>query len=184
MITGERAEGVDRFAEGCPPEYRSGIGKEGVATLVAFVEKGGTVVALGKATDFAIEKLRLSVRNVLSNKTAKEFFCPGSTLKVRFANDNPLAYGMPSEGLVLFFDSPAFEVIPVDFNDRYETVVRYAYRNLLQSGWLIGDENLAKKSGMLSARCGAGSTILIGFRTQHRAQTHGTFKLFFNALLR
>ena len=37
---------------------------------------------------------------------------------------------------------------------------------------------------MVSAELGKGRVILIGFRAQHRSQTHGTFKLFFNALLR
>ena len=180
----EKPETARRSRWTSTPGNRSGIGKEGGRPPKTFVEKGGTLVALGDATDFAIEKLKLSVRNVVSKKTTREFFCPGSTLKVRFANNNPLAYGMPAEGLVLFFDSPAFEIVPGGFNDRYETVVRYADRDLLQSGWLIGGENLVKKSGMLSARCGEGKAVLIGFRAQHRAQTHGTFKLFFNALVR
>jgi hypothetical protein len=47
-----------------PPEYRSGIGNEGVEALKAFVEDGGTLVALGDATAFAIEKFELEVRNV------------------------------------------------------------------------------------------------------------------------
>ena len=49
-----------------PPEYRSGFGKEGVDALKAFVEKGGTLVTFGEASNFAIEKLGLAVRNVVA----------------------------------------------------------------------------------------------------------------------
>jgi hypothetical protein len=91
---------------------------------------------------------------------------------------------MPADGPALYLSgSPVFEIIPSDYNERYETIVRYAERDLLQSGWLIGEENIAKKSAMVSARYGDGKAILIGFRTQHRAQTHGTYKLLFNSLL-
>jgi hypothetical protein len=186
-ITGEQPERSDRRVrppETYPPEYRSGIGKEGVESLKSFVQKGGTLVALGGASDFAIEKLGLPIRNVLANLPAKEFFCPGSTLEARFDNRHPLAYGMPAEGLVLFMSSPAFEILPNDFNERYEVFVTYKDRNLLRSGWLIGESHLAGKAAAISAKFGEGRAILIGFRTQHRVQTHGTFKLLFNALLR
>ncbi len=43
-------------------------------------------------------------------------------------------------------------------------------------------ELIAKKAGMVVARRGKGRVVLIGFRTQNRTQTHGTFKLLFNSL--
>ena len=123
------------------------------------------------------------MRNVVDGIDRKEFYCPGSTLKVSVDNTKPLAYGMPSDALILFWSNSAFEVTPSRHNDRYETYVRYVDRDILQSGWLIGEEHLSKKAAMVSAKLGDGKVVLYGFRTQHRAQTHGTFKLFFNALL-
>jgi hypothetical protein len=191
MITGERppagagARGGGRPEESYPPEYRSGIGADGVAALKSFVQKGGTLVALGGASTFAIERLALPIRSVLANRPAKEFFCPGSTLHAIFDTSNPLAYGMPAEGLVVFMGgSLAFEVAPNDFNERYEIVARYPDRDLLQSGWLVGEEFLAKKAAMVAAKYGEGRVVLVGHRTQHRAQTHGTYKLLFNALVK
>jgi len=185
MITGEIPPFYRRYIPmGIPPEYKSGIGKEGVKALKDFVQKGGRLVALGDACSFAIEKFELNVLNAVEKLSSKEFFCPGSTLKVTFDNSHPLAYGMPDKGLVLYWSSPAFEIIPGQHNEQYETVVRYVEKDILQSGWLIGEKHLSKKAGLVTAKHGKGQVILIGFRTQNRCQTHGTFKLLFNALIR
>ena len=166
-----------------PPEYKSGIGADGVNAIKEFVRKGGTLITLGGATDFAISKLGLPVRNVVDGLSTKEFFCPGSTLRVSIDTTNPLAYGMPAEGLVLFHYSPAFDVLATDFNDRNDIVVRYADCDLERSGWLNGEQRIAGKTAMASVGYGQGRVVLIGFRTQNRAQTLGTYKFLFNALV-
>jgi len=181
---GRRGGGGGGFGGAVPPEYRTGIGTEGVEALKAFVQTGGTLVTLGGASAFAIEKLGLPVRNAVADLSSKEFFCPGSTLKVAVDNTNPLAYGMPSDALAIYMSrSPAFEIGATEHGDQYEVVARYAARDLLQSGWLIGEEHLARKGAMVSARYGQGRVVLIGLRAQHRAQAHGTYKLLFNALV-
>ncbi len=183
IIMGEIPPRYRRFISVVPPEYRSGIGKDGVEALKNFVERGGTLVTMGESCGFAIDKMDLSVRNIVENLPSKEFFCPGSTLKVHFDNTHPLAYGMPSEGLVLFYASQAFDIVPGQKNEMYETIVRYQERDLLQSGWLIGEKRLAGKPAMIRTKKGKGQVVLIGFRPQHRCQTHGTFKLLFNAII-
>ena len=81
--------------------------------------------------------------------------------------------------------SLAFEIAPTDSTSGTRRSCRIVDRDLLQSGWLIGEENLiAKKAAMVAAKYGSGRVVLIGFRAQHRAQTHGTYKLVFNALIR
>jgi hypothetical protein len=156
-----------------------------VEALKTFVEKGGTLVTFGASAGFAIEKFGLQLRNVVAGRSTREFWCPGSTLRITVDNAHPLAWGMPPEALAVHLNgNPVFEVLPTSHNDRYEVVARYADRNVLQSGWLIGEPAIAKKAAMVAARHGEGRVVLIGFRVQHRAQTYGTFKLLFNTLVR
>ncbi len=61
--------------------------------------------------------------------------------------------------------------------------VTYVHRDVLQSGWLLGEDHIADKAAVVSVDLGSGEVVLIGFRAQHRAQTHGTFKLLFNTLV-
>lgn len=167
-----------------PPEFKTGIGDEGVKSLRAFIQKGGTMVTLGGASMFAIEKFGLSIRNATANKTTKEFWCPGSTLKVKVDNTNPVAYGMPEDALAVYLmGNPAFILTPTAHNERYEIPVKYVEKDLLQSGWLNGEEVLARTGAVVTAHIGTGKIVLIGFRTQHRAQTYGTFKFLFNNLV-
>jgi len=183
-ITGERAASSGGRAQTYPPEYSSGIGKEGVEALKAFVEKGGKLVTFGEASSLPIEAFDLPIRNAVANRRPTEFWCPGSTLKVKFDTTNPLAYGMPEQGLAVFLaGSQVYEILPTDRNDQIETVVRFVDRDILQSGWLLGEPIIAKKAAMVSVERGLGKVVLIGFRTQHRAQTDGTFKLLFEALV-
>jgi len=165
-----------------PAEYRTGFGAEGVTAIRDFVQKGGTLVTLNGATAFPVDRLGIGVRNVLAGKSSMEFWCPGSTLKVSFDNTNPIAYGMPAHGLALYLDSPAFE-ITAPSAENYDVVVRYEDRDLLQSGWLVGEGNLTRKAAVVTAKLGQGRVVLIGFPAQHRAQTHGTYKLLFNAMV-
>jgi hypothetical protein len=169
--------------ESTPPEFRSGFGAEGVKALQAFVEKGGTLVTFANAGDLAIQRFGLPIRNVLQGLGPKQFWSPGSTLKVTFNNKNPLVWGMPAEGLALFMaGGQVYEVSSTERSQDVEVLSSYVERDLLQSGWLLQEQVIAKKAAAVSVKLGQGKVVMFGFRPQHRDQTHGTFKLVFNTM--
>ena len=91
---------------------------------------------------------------------------------------------MPADGLAAFLGgNQVYEVVATPHNDRVQRIVTFIDRDILQSGWLLGEDTIAEKAAMVSVQHGQGRVVLIGFRAQHRAQTHGTFKLVFNALM-
>lgn len=63
-----------------------------------------------------------------------------------------------------------------------KSVAGYAATNLLASGWLSGERQVAGKSALIEARHGKGRVVLFGFRPQFRGQTFGSFKLILNAI--
>ena len=167
-----------------PPEYRSGFGQAGVDAIREFVEAGGTLVTLAEAGDFAIEKLGVPVRNAIAGLSSREFWSPGSTLRVRVDAANRFALGMPDRALATFLArNQVYEVVPGARSHTVTRVVEFLDRDLLQSGWLLGEDHIANRATMVAAELGEGTVVMIGFRAQHRAQTHGTFKLLFNALV-
>jgi hypothetical protein len=181
---GGGGEGFGGGPDNSPPEFKSGFGADGVKALQSFVQKGGTLVTFAQAGDLAIQRFGLPLRNVVAGLPGKEFWSPGSTLRVHYNNTNPLVYGMPEEGLALFLaGSQVYEVTSTDTSQDVEILATYIDRDILQSGWLLGEQVIAKKAAAVSVKYGAGKVVLLGFRAQHRAQTHGTFKLVFNALL-
>jgi hypothetical protein len=193
-MTGERpaagaqgsptAGGGSAPQDNTPPEYRSGFGADGVKAIETFVRNGGTLLAFGQAGDLPIQRFGLPVRNIVAGLPSKEFWSPGSTLRVRFDTTHPLAYGMPTEGLALFMaGGQVYEVTSTDRSHDVDILATYVDRDILQSGWLLGEQLIAKKAAAVSVKHGDGRVVLIGFRPQHRNQTHGTFKLVFNALL-
>jgi hypothetical protein len=164
------------------PEYRGGIGEEGVAALRAFVNEGGTLITLGAASDFAIENFPVPVRNLKSGLTRDEHFAPGAILRIQVDVQHPIGYGMAAETYGFYNNSPFFTVVEGFASQRSTIVVRYPNTGVVGSGWLRGESLMAGRAAVVSVDLNPGRVVLFGLRPQHRAQTHATFPLLFNTL--
>ena len=89
---------------------------------------------------------------------------------------------MPKKALAFHWNGPVLQVKEKFSADQYEEAACYAQKDVLQSGLLVGEELIAGTPALLQVHCGQGHVVLYGFAPQHRCQTHGTFKLLFNAL--
>jgi hypothetical protein len=167
-----------------PEELTGGLGGEGVKALREFVERGGTLVALNNASDFAIGQFGLPVRDVTADLKRTEFYCPGSILRTVLDTTHPLAKGMPRESVAWVEDSPVFEIKsdPLALV-RVKIIARYPDSGTpLLSGWLLGAEKIRGKAALVEVGLGEGKVYLFGFRPQYRAQSLATYPLLFNAI--
>ncbi len=194
-----------------PPEYTGGLGAEGVKALREFVEQGGTLVCLNRASDFAIEQFKLPVRDVVDGLPRTDFYVPGSILRIELDTNDPIAKGMPKESIAWAENSPVFEVVPAGSADSLSalsakreprtadgtsafpaygmppsTVHVIAWypkdKDPLLSGWLLGGDRIKGKAALVEVGLGKGRIILFGFRPQYRGQSLATYPLFFNAI--
>jgi len=108
---------------------------------------------------------------------------------------HPIAYGMPTDAAAFFINGPAFAVgrranrfddgpgPEPAAPDNLHVVAEYPSRDLLISGWMLGERVIAGRAAVIEASVDKGHLVLLGFRSEHRGQTHGTYKLLFNAIL-
>ncbi|HEU0177461.1 MAG TPA: M14 metallopeptidase family protein [Blastocatellia bacterium] len=173
---------LEGFAPGTiPGEYVGGLGEAGAEALREFARRGGTLITFNNASLMAIESLGLPVGNVLDGLKNDQFFCSGSLLKVELRDMNhPALWGMPREPIVMFERGPAFEP-----KSGFQGVVLATYpkdRNPLASGFLLHPERIEGKAAAMEVFYGRGRVYLFGFRPQWRGQSHGAYKLIFNAI--
>ncbi len=84
---------------------------------------------------------------------------------------------MEPEAIVFFDSSPVFRV-----EGDVHKVAWFAGPQTLASGWAWGQEHLEGSTAVAEAKVGAGRVVLLGPEVAFRGQSHGTFKLLFNAL--
>jgi hypothetical protein len=201
-----------------------GVGEDGWKKLRAFVENGGTLLAIGTAVETATELLDLPIEKALPEarprfgpqatpataqrsesadavlrdafssparlmQTLRDrvadpeslFYCPGSLLANEFDVHNPVAWGMEPSWPVFFESDQAYRLRP-GFGIDTQVVSRYPRANVLQSGWLLGEEYLRDQANIVSFRVGKGYVVTYGSQVDFRTQPRATFKLIFNAL--
>ena len=181
---------MEIIAKSIPEEYRSWIGsvtsEKTIPQLLDFVENGGTIIAIGSSTNIAYHA-GLPLKNHIINSDGErlpreEYFVPSSILNVRVNNTLPIAYGMSDRADIFFSNSPVFRFEPDADKMGLTTVAWFDSDKPLRSGWAWGQDRLYGGAAIAEAEYGKGKMYLFGPEVLFRAQSHGTFKMFFNGL--
>lgn len=162
-----------------PVEFTGGLGSAGVQALRAFVEEGGTLVALGRSVAWAAEKLDLPVTDRLRDQPRDVFFAPGAQVSLRVDTATVIGRGMRAETAAWIEGGAAFDL---SARGAARSVATYGRRPRVLSGWVHGASALAGASAVVEVPLGAGRVVLYGIDPQQRGLSMATFPLLFNAL--
>jgi hypothetical protein len=186
------ARGTPRINPGdVPAEFRDRLGgmtaTRTVPQVLEFLNAGGTVLAIGSATDLGLQ-LGLPIVNALTDSSGRplprnRFYVPGSILRVRVDTATALAQGVRPTTDVYFDNAEAFTLLPGAETRGLRRIAWIDDPAPLRSGWALGQKYLNGVTQVLQARVGKGMLVLYGADPYFRSQPHGTFKLLFNGLL-
>ncbi|MCI4592144.1 peptidase [Sphingobium sp. BYY-5] len=175
-----------------PAEYQPMLGEvtdaKTVPAVADFARNGGAIVAIGSSARF-IDLFHTSLKPALTREVdgslkmpdTRSFYIPGSILRARVDNRQPLAYGLPDQVDIFFNQSQTF--VSVTNASPYGKASWFEGRDLLRSGWAVGQEKLAGTIAVADVDVGKGKLLLMAPEVAQRAQSYGTFKFLFNALL-
>jgi hypothetical protein len=170
-----------------PPAYQGGLGDEGREAIRTFVRAGGTLLTFGASCGFGAKLAGIELQDETdpeAPKISKEekdarmhLSCPGSILRATFEPGIAQAAGLASSWPI-FYSQHA--VWPAGAEG---ALARLDSGDPLLSGYLRRPEVIAGKAVLVRRSVDRGVVWLFGFRPQNRAQTLGTFRLIFSALV-
>jgi hypothetical protein len=177
-------------AEKIPAEWRPRLGRITVARsfpgIRAFVENGGTLLALASASEIGY-RLGLPISNALVDDEGKplprsKYYVPGSVLSVAVDTSSAIAWGMNPRTDIFFDNDPAFSLQPDAAARGIRRVAWFDSPAPLRSGWAWGQKALDGASEIVTAPLGKGSVVLYGPQVHFRSQSHGAFRFLFNGI--
>jgi glutamine amidotransferase-like uncharacterized protein len=124
----------------------------------------------------------LAVKELKHGLTREQHFAPGAIVNLQVDDTNPVGFGMAPSTYAFYINSPFFQVVDGFSGQKLSVVARYPNTNVRASGWLRGEDLMFGHAAVISIDMNPGKIVLFGIRPQHRAQTHATLPLLFNAL--
>jgi hypothetical protein len=178
-----------------PDEFKHMLGRitaeRTVPQIRKFLDAGGRVVTIGSSTQLGY-LLGLPMSNALVERSptggervlsAEKFYVPGSILRVAVDSTAAVAAGSQGHMDVFFDNSPVFKLSPDAQAKGVKPIAWFDSETPLRSGWAWGQNYLDGGVAIAEAKVGKGMLYLFGPEILFRAQPHGTFKFFFNAVV-
>jgi hypothetical protein len=176
-------------------DMRRGMGYEGLIHLRDFLQRGGVFLTAGATTALPID---MALTRRVSIETTRQLTARGTVLKTVVDDDaSPIAYGYPESFASYFNQRPVLEVndevgsnaVP-DWlkNETWEkevprVVVRFAEKDVLMSGMLRGESDIAGTPAVVDVPVGDGHVVLFATNPFWRLETSGSHALVFNTML-
>jgi hypothetical protein len=173
-----------------PAEFQSHLGSmsadRSLPQIKAFIEGGGTVIAIARSAENLAEYLDLPMTDHLVENgqplPQTKFYAPSSVLRARVDTGALAASGLRAETDVFYDNGPVWRLRPDAAARGVRPIVWFDSAAPLRSGWAWGQHYLDGGVAGVEARVGKGRVLLYGVEIIQRAQPHGTFKLLFNGL--
>ena len=174
---------------------RKGMGYDGLKNLKAFVERGGVFITEGSTVSLPIQ---MAITRRVSVRTTRQLTARGTVLKTAVTDKaSPIVYGFADSLAAYFNQAPVLRVdtslggtaTPDWFKDDVwqkevpRTVVNFSKKNVLMSGMLRGESEIAGTPAVVDVPVGQGHVVLFAIRPFWRLQTYGSHALVFNTML-
>ncbi len=180
-------------------DVRPGIGLAGMATLEAWIRRGGVFITEGATAAVPVE---YGVTPGVTIVEARQLRVRGSVIRSQVRDrTSPITYGYADTVAVYFNQSPLFQADTTEARPseqrrdsslladqrrmRPRVVLRFHPRadSLLISGLLENGTELSGRPAIIDAQVGRGHVVLFAIRPFWRWETQGSFAFGFNTLL-
>jgi glutamine amidotransferase-like uncharacterized protein len=124
----------------------------------------------------------VGVHNLKTSLTRDQHFAPGAVVNLQVDTAHPIGWGAAADTFGFYINSPFFQLNEGFSSQKVSVVARYPNTSVNASGWVRGEDLMYGRAAVVSIEMNPGKIVLFGIRPQHRAQTHATLPLLFNAL--